>query len=176
MFLVGADAVWQLDIAWFVCSSIANSLLGSPRPREEDLRCGPLPGDRSVCVGVRHELGVLVFRILIFQGRISWFCLDSVGCQAQSGHRPVERDCDPLIVKLVKLSQVIDAWNEIVTRGACSKVPASQAAAPWGPLPSSSPCGREARPALIASERHSGCAAPPRTNRSKHGRKQRGGS
>ena len=34
--------------------------------------------------------------------------LDSVGCQAQSGHRRVERDFDPWTVKL---SQVIDAWN-----------------------------------------------------------------
>ena len=36
----------------------------------------------------------------------------------------MERDCDPLIVKLVKLSQVIDPWNEILTRGARAKVPA----------------------------------------------------
>ena len=36
----------------------------------------------------------------------------------------MERDCDPWVVKLVKLSQVIDAWNEIVmSRGARAEVP-----------------------------------------------------
>jgi len=39
----------------------------------------------------------------------------------QSGNRRVERDFDPLIVKP---SQVIDPWNEILTRGARAKVPA----------------------------------------------------